>query len=73
MQDAVIAFRASLRDRRGVAAAEYAILAIGVVLVVGIAVASLVDPTTGAYATFATTLASSIADMVAALRGLAGG
>src|SRR5512142_1544300 len=38
-----------MRDRRGVTAAEYAILAVAVVIVVGIAAVQLLDPTKGAY------------------------
>lgn len=46
---ALSALALAARSRRGVAAAEYAILAVAVVVVVGIAVRQLIDPTTGAY------------------------
>lgn len=45
--------------RSGVAAAEYAILAVGVVIVVGLAARTLMDPTTGAFVQVASTLAST--------------
>ena len=42
------AVRNALSDKKGVTAAEYAILAVGIVIVVGSAVLVLGDPLTGA-------------------------
>jgi Flp pilus assembly pilin Flp len=42
-------FTAVMRDRRGVNGAEYAILAVGIVIVVGAAVITLSDPTNSAF------------------------
>lgn len=42
-------FWAPIRDRRGVSAAEYAVLAVGVVVVVGSAVTFLNDPVSGVF------------------------
>lgn len=42
------AARAAVANRSGVAAAEYAILAVGIVIVVGAAVLVIGDPLTGA-------------------------
>lgn len=55
----------TLRDCRGVSAAEYAILAVGVVIVVGTAVATLGTSLADAFATVGTTIAnqqSSLSD-----------
>ncbi len=46
----------ALACRRGVTAAEYAILAVGIVIVVGGAVIVLKDPVNGAFAQMGTTL-----------------
>ncbi len=43
------AFRGKLSDRKGVSAAEYAILAVGVVIVVGGAVAAFQGSLTSAF------------------------
>lgn len=45
--------------RSGVAAAEYAILAVAIIVVVGLAVVQLSDPTEGAFVRVGTTLAST--------------
>jgi Flp pilus assembly pilin Flp len=46
-------------DRRGVSGAEYAILAVGVVIVVGSAVVVLGDPFSGAFAVLARAISST--------------
>ena len=63
--DAGILFRARriLRARRGVAASEYAILAVAVVIVVGIAVRQLIAPTTGAYVQAGAVLTTTQAEL----------
>lgn len=55
------------RDRRGVAAAEYAILAVGIVIVVGAAVVMLADPNNSAFVVLGNTVSGAIADMTANL------
>ncbi|WP_198369963.1 hypothetical protein [Roseomonas rosulenta] len=52
------------RDRRGVAAAEYAIMAVGIVIVVGAAVVTLADPNNSAFVRLGTTMASTQTDMI---------
>ena len=49
----------SLKDRRGVTAAEYAILTVGIVITVGAAVVTLIDPNNGAMAQLGTALSST--------------
>jgi Flp pilus assembly pilin Flp len=56
-------------DRRGVAAAEYAIMAVGIVIVVGAAVVTLADPNQSAFVTLGQTVASTQASMQANLGG----
>lgn len=56
-----------LRDRRGVTAAEYAILAVGVVITVGAAVATLIDPNNGAMAQLGTALSSTQSRLISDL------
>jgi len=57
-----------LRDRRGVTSSEYAILAVGVVLVVGAAVVTLGDPTRGAFAVMGNSIISTQASLAASAR-----
>jgi Flp pilus assembly pilin Flp len=52
-----------LRDRGGVAAAEYAILTVGIVIVVGVAVVTLNDPNTSAFVVLRSTIASTMTSM----------
>lgn len=56
-------------DRRGVAAAEYAILAVAVVIVVGIAAVQLLDPTKGAYVYLANVLGQTQSDVLSGVSG----
>ena len=56
-------------DRRGVTAAEYAILAVAVVIVVGIAATQLLDPTTGAYVYLANVLGQTQNDVYSGVSG----
>jgi Flp pilus assembly pilin Flp len=56
-------------DRRGVAAAEYAIMAVGIVIVVGAAVITLADPNQSAFVVLGQTVASTQASMQANLGG----
>jgi len=55
------------RDRRGVAAAEYAIMAVGIVIVVGAAVVMLADPNNSAFVVLGNTVSGTISDMIANL------
>jgi Flp pilus assembly pilin Flp len=56
-----------VRDRRGVAAAEYAIMAVGVVIVVGVAVLVLMDPNDSAFAVLNATVAGTLSNMISTL------
>lgn len=58
-----------MRDRRGVTAAEYAILAVAVVIVVGIAAVQLLDPTKGAYVYLANVLGQTQSDVLSGVSG----
>ena len=58
-----------IRDRRGVTAAEYAILAVAVVIVVGIAATQLLDPTTGAYVYLNSVLGQTQNDVYSGVSG----
>ena len=49
MRKLIASFRGKLSDRKGVSAAEYAILAVGVVIVVGGAVAAFGTDLTAAF------------------------
>jgi Flp pilus assembly pilin Flp len=55
------------RDRRGVAAAEYAILAVGIVIIVGAAVLVLMDPNDSAFAVLNSTVAGTLSNMISNL------
>jgi Flp pilus assembly pilin Flp len=55
------------RDRRGVVAAEYAVLSVGVIIAVGIAVVTLSDPNTSAFAVMGRAVSSIQADMPSSL------
>lgn len=55
------------RNRRGVAAAEYAIMAVGIVIIVGAAILQLTDPNNSAFVVLGNTVASTQADMIANL------
>ena len=46
----LVFLQCAVAQRRGVSAAEYAILAVGIVVVVGAAVSVVGDPLTGAFA-----------------------
>jgi len=50
-------------DRRGVTAAEYAVLCVGVIIVVGVGVGQLADPTTGAFARVGGSISQAITDL----------
>lgn len=50
LKDCIVVTASAARDRSGVTAAEYAILAVGIVIVVGAAVSILGDPLSGAMA-----------------------
>ena len=52
-------FGHAVRDRRGVSASEYALLAVGIVIVVGAAVVTLGDPTRGAFAIMGNAISST--------------
>jgi Flp pilus assembly pilin Flp len=52
-----------LKDRRGVTASEYAILAIGMSIVVGAAVVTLIDPNTSAFVVLGNTIASTMTSL----------
>jgi Flp pilus assembly pilin Flp len=56
-------------DRRGVVAAEYAIMAVGIVIVVGAAVVTLADPNRSAFVVMGQTVASTQASMQANIGG----
>jgi Flp pilus assembly pilin Flp len=56
-----------LRNRRGVAAAEYAILTVGVVIIVGAAVLVLLDPNDSAFAVLNSTIAGTLSNMISSL------
>ncbi|BDG73204.1 hypothetical protein [Roseomonas fluvialis] len=56
-----------LRERRGVASAEYAIMAVGIVIVVGAAVVLLGDPNNSAFVVLGNTVSETQADMIANL------
>lgn len=49
MRNFLASFRSKLSDRKGVSAAEYAILAVGIVIVVGAAVAAFGPELTEAF------------------------
>ena len=55
------------RDKRGVAAAEYAIMAVGIVIVVGAALMTLTNPNNSAFVVLGNTVSSTQADMIANL------
>lgn len=55
-------------DRRGVAAAEYAILAVGIVIVVGAALLTLLDPNQAAFTQVGTAMSSTQTSMATNLR-----
>lgn len=50
-------------DRRGVAAAEYAIMAVGIAIIVGAAVVSLANPNQSAFVILGQTVVSTQASM----------
>jgi Flp pilus assembly pilin Flp len=50
-------------DRRGVTAAEYAIMAVGIVIVVGAAVATLADPNNSAFVQLNQTMVATTTSM----------
>lgn len=54
----VVAARQLMARREGVSAAEYAILAVGVVIVVGAAVLTLADPQSNAFVILGDTILS---------------
>lgn len=56
-----------VRDRRGVAAAEYAIMSVGIVIVVGAAVLVLLDPNESAFAVLNSTVAQTLTNMISNL------
>jgi Flp pilus assembly pilin Flp len=56
-------------DRRGVAAAEYAIMAVGIVIVVGAAILTLLDPNNAAFVQ----LSNAVSSTQASLASLGGG
>jgi Flp pilus assembly pilin Flp len=58
-----------IRDRRGVTAAEYAILSVAIVIVVGIAATQLLDPTKGAYVYLANVLGQTQNDVYSGVSG----
>lgn len=57
-----------VRDRRGVSAAEYAILAVGIVVVVGAALLALVDPNNSAFAVLNATVAGTLTNLISTVR-----
>lgn len=57
--------RAALYDRRGVAAAEYAVLAVCVVVVVAGGVVLLGDPVNGAFGRVGTSITSAVSSLAA--------
>jgi Flp pilus assembly pilin Flp len=65
----VAALRLAASSRSGVAAAEYAILAVAIVIVVGIAVVQLSDPTTGAFSRVGGTVLSEQSGLEARIAG----
>jgi Flp pilus assembly pilin Flp len=58
------ALRRRVLDRRGVAAAEYAILAVGIVIIVGAAITILVEPNNSAFVILGNTVVSTQTDMI---------
>ncbi|NMJ39745.1 Flp family type IVb pilin [Roseomonas sp. JC162] len=56
-------FVATLRDKKGVSAAEYAILAVGVVIVVGAAISSFGGALTNAFSNVGTQMSSTQASL----------
>ncbi len=56
-----------VRDRRGVAAAEYAIMSVGVVIVVGVAALVLLDPNDSAFAVLNSTVSGTLTNMISTL------
>ena len=56
------------RGRRGVAAAEYALMAVAIVIVVGAATLQLADPTTGAYTQMRTVFTSALGSILETFR-----
>ncbi len=56
-----------LHDRRGVAAAEYAIMSVGIVIVVGAAVLVLLDPNESAFAVLNSTVGQTLTNMISNL------
>ncbi|MBR0661901.1 Flp family type IVb pilin [Neoroseomonas oryzicola] len=58
-----------MRDRRGVTAAEYAILSVAIVIVVGIAAVQLLDPTTGAYVYLSNVIGQTQSDVLSGVSG----
>ncbi len=56
-----------LHERRGVAAAEYAIMSVGIVIVVGAAVLVLLDPNESAFAVLNSTLGQTLTNMISNL------
>jgi Flp pilus assembly pilin Flp len=56
-------------DRRGVTAAEYAIMAVGIVIIVGAAVATLSDPNNSAFVQLNQTMVSTTTSMQANIGG----
>lgn len=57
--------RSVLSDRRGVTAAEYAVLAVCVVVVVAGGVAVLGDPVNGAFARVGTSITNAVSSLAA--------
>jgi hypothetical protein len=54
-----------LRSRRAVVAAEYAILAVGVVIIVGSAIVLLIEPNNAAFRTMGNVLLSEQSNLAA--------
>lgn len=61
--------RLATADRSGVAAAEYAILAVAVVIVVAFAALQLADPTSGAFRQIGVTLITEQSGLEARVAG----
>lgn len=59
-------FAAAVTDRRGVSAAEYAILTVAIVIVVGTAVVTLNDPTNSAFVILGNAITSAQASLAGA-------
>lgn len=64
----LVSLQCAVAQRRGVSAAEYAILAVGIVVVVGAAVSVVGDPLSGAFAIMGSAVLSEQANPPAAGR-----